>query len=244
MGPNQFARKYHSAPDAATLLRYKATKSKRSGRVSGVLLLNISRFFDHLNPDILINTLCDMGVDPQTCAWIRSFMTDRSLSLSFNNYSTDRFVPTSGTPQGSPLSPIASALYTAPLLKEALTWETEDLTLYVDDGAIFASGETYNAVTSLLTSAATQVFSWLRDHGLTADEDKTEILFFSTRGHSIHHGISPTSVTFPAPFSHISITPTQTLRYLGVFFNTKLTWHYHAKTLPHAHEVFSMASVS
>jgi hypothetical protein len=51
IGPTQFGSwKYHSAPDAATLLRYKAEMTIRSGNVGGVLLLDISRFFDHLNP--------------------------------------------------------------------------------------------------------------------------------------------------------------------------------------------------
>jgi hypothetical protein len=42
-----------------------------------------------------------------------------------------------GTPQGSPLSPVISALYMASLLEKASTWTHWDLTLYVDNRAIY-----------------------------------------------------------------------------------------------------------
>jgi hypothetical protein len=47
--------------------------------------------------------------------------------------------------QGSPLSPILSALYAANLLNTAKQWEHSDLTMYVDDRAIYATSCTMNA---------------------------------------------------------------------------------------------------
>jgi hypothetical protein len=122
IGPMQFgSRKYHSAPNAATLLRFKAQTTIRSGNVGGILLLDISRFFDHLNPTMMVTTLADLGVDAQTCAWVHSFMTERTLRLTFNGDQSDPFRQDVGVPQGSPLSPILSTLYTSPVLREALS---------------------------------------------------------------------------------------------------------------------------
>ena len=50
-----------------------------------------------------------------------------------------------GTPQGLPLFPILSALYTTLLLEITDKWVHRDLSLYVDDGAIYASSATTTA---------------------------------------------------------------------------------------------------
>ena len=49
--------------------------------------------------------------------------------MSFNNHITDPLEPELGTPQGSPLSLILSALITGPILQLAETWDNSDLTL-------------------------------------------------------------------------------------------------------------------
>jgi hypothetical protein len=150
----------------------------RSRNVGGVLLLDISRFFDHLNPATTVATLADLGVDSNTCAWVHSFMTKRTLRLTFNGEQSDPFRQDVGVPQGSPLSPILSALYTSPILREALSWSSQDLALYIDDGCIYTAAPTFSAVAQQLAAAASLLLSWLRRLGLTVDADKTELMFF------------------------------------------------------------------
>jgi hypothetical protein len=99
IGHMQFGlRKYHSAPDATTLLCYKAEMTIRSGNIGGVLLLDISRFFDHLNPATTVATLADLGVDSTTCAWVHSFMTERTLRFTFNGEQSEPFDQDMGVP--------------------------------------------------------------------------------------------------------------------------------------------------
>jgi Reverse transcriptase (RNA-dependent DNA polymerase)/Endonuclease-reverse transcriptase len=151
IGSRQFgSRHYYSAPDAALSLNYKARETIRHGRIGAVLLFDISRFFDHLDPDLTLATLQDLGVDLATIQWVRSFMTDRLARLTFNDFVSTPFTPTHGTPQGSPLSPILSALTTSPLLHRSLDFTEGDLTLYVDDGCLYTSGPTFiSAVTKV-----------------------------------------------------------------------------------------------
>jgi hypothetical protein len=105
-------------------------------------------------------------------------MEQCTLSMTFNNFTSDIIHPDTGTLQGSPLSPILSALITSPILHLAQQWIDKDLTLYVDDSCIFASGPTFLSTANKLTSAANEIFQWLSSFGLSVDEDKCKVMFF------------------------------------------------------------------
>jgi retron-type reverse transcriptase len=156
--PSQFGSwPYHSVMDACTLLWYKASMTINSGHIRGTLLFDISRFFNHLDPSFTAQVLHHLGIDDHTIEWVRDFMTRREITMLFNNYTTNDIYPNLGTPQGSPLSPILSALVTGPILRLAEAWDNTDLTLYVDNGNIFASSPTYQATTDKLTKAVTSL---------------------------------------------------------------------------------------
>src|SRR6267142_2461460 len=234
LGPGQFgSRTHHSAPDAATALRHKAEQTIKAGRVGAVLLFDISRFFDHLDPALTVHTLSCLGVDPHTCDWVRSFMADRSVRLAFNGYPSDSFPVDQGTPQGSPLSPILSAHATSPLLRSSYDWEDVDLSLYVDDGNIYASGPTYLSAVAKISAAWDRVRTWLSLAGLAVDFDKTEFMFFHPTHFSPRHlGLPPTSILLssgPATTHRVSVA--QSICYLGVFFTPKLNWSLHVRTM-------------
>lgn len=118
--------------------------------------------------------------------------------MAFNNHMMDPLTSDLGMPQGSPLSPILSVLVTGPILHLAESWEDSNLTLYVDNGSIFASGPTYNATVSKLITAANCVFTWLRDSGFTINADKCEAMFFQPR--------SRTKTLYGTPPSNIRVS--------------------------------------
>jgi Reverse transcriptase (RNA-dependent DNA polymerase) len=233
IGNRQFgSRHYYAAPDAALSLAYKARETIRHRRIGAVLLFDISRFFDHLTPNLTALTLADLGVDTSTIAWIRSFMTDRRARMCFNGFSSKPFHPAFGTPQGSPLSPILSAIFTSPLLQESLQFTATDLTLYVDDGCLFASGPTFISTLAKVTEAFSCTLRLLTRMGLEIDTDKTEVMFFIPPRPSSNHGAQPRTVTIPRGNGEtLTIRPSASLRYLGVFFTPKLDWRLHITTM-------------
>jgi endonuclease/exonuclease/phosphatase (EEP) superfamily protein YafD len=232
IGNRQFGSRHHySAPDAALCLHYKAKETIRHGRIGAVLLFDISRFFDHLDPGLTAATLHDLGIDGSTINWVRSFMTDRTARLSFNGHLSDAFTPSLGTPQGSPLSPILSAIVTSPLLHRSLDFTDGDLTLYVDDGCLYATGPTFISALQKVTRLYHTVLTLLHRMGLEADPDKTEIMFFHPRI-SPHHGAEPRTATIAIGDGKTLAVPiSRSIRYLGVFFTPRLDWKLHVSTM-------------
>ena len=153
--------------------------------------------------------------------------------MSFNNYTTNTLEPDLRTPQGSPLSPILSALVTGPILRLTETWSDIDLTLYVDDGNIFTSGPTYCTTANKLSKAAHQVFTWLHDAGFSINNEKCELMFFHPRiTRAATYGTAPMTVTLQLPdMSLITIKLSTSIRYLGIFFTPHLDWTVHIKTM-------------
>jgi hypothetical protein len=75
LGPLQYgSHHYHSATDAATILRYKAESTIKAGQIGTVLLLDISHFFDSLDSSTTYQILTHLGVDPETCQWVQRLM--------------------------------------------------------------------------------------------------------------------------------------------------------------------------
>ena len=125
------------------------------------------------------------------------------------------------TPQGSPLSPILSALYTASLLDLALQWKHCNLTLYVDDGAIFSVSKTTTIATASTIQGLEQTLRWLTCNGLAANPSKTELMVFTPcRSNPNLVGGHVHRVTYSN--NQCITTVTTSLRYLGIYITPTL----------------------
>jgi len=232
--PSQFgSRDYHCATDACLSLVYSTQSCVKTGHVAALLLFDIQGFFDNLHVDRLVFLFANLGFDPAPCSWVRSFLTDRRVSLSFNGNLLPKVSLNHGTPQGSPLSPILSAIYTIPLLHIAETWRHKSLTLYVDDGSILATSATHNSATTKAADGFCDVVSWLNHNGLTIDGDKTEyISFYPKHINPNRIGLPFQGVKLSVPGGGIlEVHQSKMVRYLGVFLNEFFSWEPHAKIM-------------
>jgi hypothetical protein len=234
ISPSQFgSRHFHSAPDAAAMLRYKAESTIRAGQIGMVVLLDISCFFDSLDPSLMEQILLHLGVDTCTATWTQSLMVDREVTLHVNGFISEGFKLGWGTPQGSLASPIISTLFTSPLLHTTQCWEHANFSLYVDDGAVFASSPTFDSAATHAAQGVNDILQWLHQLGLTVDGEKMEAMFFHPAKPSIKHlRVQPHGLTlWDGVGDPIHVTPSMSLRYLGVFFTPQLSWSLHVKTL-------------
>ena len=139
------SRPQHCTVDAGAVLIHCVQAAHTAGHTAALLMFNISGFFDNIDPNRAIQVLKLKGFPTHVQQWTHAFLTKCTASLQYRMRLSERFEITHGMPQGSPLSPILSALYTSPLLDITDTWSHKDLNLYVDDSAILAISATANA---------------------------------------------------------------------------------------------------
>jgi hypothetical protein len=159
------------------------------------------------------------------------FLSERRVVLSFNGEENAERDQPVGTPQGSPVSPVLSAIYTSPLLCKPRAADGCTLGMYVDDGIIFAQGRDWDTVTEALKAQYVICEEWLVRNNLAIEPEKTELIFF--RSPRAKKNLPPDRLTIPATATSPSyrVNPKPTIRYLGFFINHKLDWKPHVEIM-------------
>ena len=217
-----------STLDAGLALLHDIQAAHQTGLRAGILLFDIQGFFDNINHERLIQVFANLGFAPELVSWCRSFLKDRTVRLKFNGQTSDPFDFDVGSPQGSPVSPVLSIIYTSPLLHKMRTWANSSLGMYIDDGVVFACGHEWKTIETTMREGYSECAEWLTRAGLKIEPDKTELLFFKKRGEKSN----------PPPYIHLPnhalntyyrVPATNTLRYLGFFFDDRLNWTHHVE---------------
>jgi Reverse transcriptase (RNA-dependent DNA polymerase) len=192
LSPLQFgSRNYSSAIDGTAHLAHLAQSTVAFGHVVSTIFFDIQGFFDNLHPPHLLHTLRLLGFPPSLISWMASFLQHRSASLTFNSFTSPSFPLAHGMPQGSPLSPLLLAIYTAPLLSLLSSSAPSPYTsfqLYVDDGCVVASRATFHHSMTLAAKLYECTSAWLKSVGLCLDPSKTEFMHFHGRHSTARFG--------------------------------------------------------
>lgn len=215
-----------STLDAGLTLVHDIQSAHQAGLRTGLLLFDIQGFFDNVNHERLVTVFANLGFAPELVKWCRSFLVDRTVRLKFNGQTSDPFGFAVGTPQGSPVSPVLSIIYTSPLLHKSREWNKSSLGMYIDDGAIFACGRTWDEIEQAMRAGYSTCVEWLTRAGLNAEPDKTELIFFRKGREKV---TPPPHIHLPLPThnSYYRAQATNTLRYLGFHLDARLSWSHH-----------------
>src|SRR6267154_1009540 len=219
-----------STLDAGLTLLHDIQAAHKAGLRTGLLLFDIQGFFDNINHERLIQIFINLGFAPELVRWCRSFLKDRTVRLRFNGRSSDPFDFAVGTPQGSPVSSVLSTIYTSPLLHKMKDWTNASLGMYIDDGAIFACGRRWEDIESSIRDGYATCTKWLIKAGLNAEPDKTELIYFRKRGEK-EDPPSNIYLSLPTQNTYYKVSATNTLRYLGFFFDNRLSWKHHVEVM-------------
>ncbi|KAI5117457.1 hypothetical protein M0805_000707 [Coniferiporia weirii] len=193
------------------------------------LSTQLSSISNSVHPALLHQQLMSMGCLRNMVDWCLSFITGRSVSISFDRTTLPSAPkPDLGTPQGSPVSPILSTIFTGLAIRR-FHQPGCDLLAYVDDHLIICIGPDIASNCDTLAHAYHQLDRHFLRLSLNIEAAKTEALHFHSPRRSIGYdnwwttGIQITPTTM--------IKPTNPLRWLGIWWDPGLSFKAHVECM-------------
>ena len=221
-------KKFHSTETALNCVIDDILCGIDNRRCALLLVLDMSAGFDTVDHDILLKRLeLAIGLRGNVLNWFRSYLSDRSQSVTVNGTFSNSVPLVYGVPQGSVLGPILFNIYITPLANLIRSHQIP-FHIYADDSqkyAIFDLKDYFQTV-SKMESLASDIRVWFRVNKLKGNDSKTEVLIMSSKFSPL-----PTEFNVPLTVGNCSIKPVESVRNLGVTLDKHASFELHVKNI-------------
>ena len=146
---------------------------------------------------------------------MKSYLSDRKFYVQESGATSMLYSINAGVPQGSVLAPVLYTIFTANLPKA----NNVDVETYADDTAFTASSHDSIIASTHLQEQLNMLEEWLKKWRIEVNTQKSVQITFSLR-----HGKCP-----PVSLNGYAIPESETVKYLGVHLDRRLTWKIHIK---------------
>lgn len=203
------------------------------------IFLDLQKAFDTVSIRILLKRLENVGIRGLTLKWFKDYLSNRFQRVRVEESESDNAGCTFGVPQGSTLGPTLFLIYINELCTSSLPGL--DLLMFADDTVLLCHEKSWPKVKQLAETCLSNVTRWLEDNLLTLNISKTKYLCFSKRvtgGPKFEFEIK--IHTYPCNRSSLltnnqcscsHLTSANSIKYLGVLLDDKLTWQTHIHAL-------------
>ena len=199
-----------------------------------LVLLDLSAAFDTIDKHILVERLkSHFGVKGIALKWLTSCMSDRFMSVAVDNNCLYPQPVSFGVPQRFVLGPILFTMYTLPL-SDILNEFDFGFRLYADDTQIYLPLDIKSdAPFEKVEMCLSKIKSWMIMNKLRLNENKTEVLFITTRSLTEQQSTELDKLNFAGEC--LSFPANEVVRNLGFYFDSKLNMEHHVKKLCQAY---------
>ncbi len=172
----------------------------------------------------IIRSSCpSLGITGIPLRWFESYLTGRSFRVAWGGEVSRTHQLVTGVPQGSVLGPLLFSTYTTSL---GPIIQAHDFSYhcYADDTQLYLSFQPDDpTVAARISGCLADISAWMKEHHLQLNLTKTELLVFPATPKLQHD--------FTIQLGSSIITPSTSVRNLGVIFDDQLTFKEHiAKT--------------
>ena len=146
---------------------------------------------------------------------LKSYLSDRTFYVQERNEKSELCKIAAGVPQGSVLGPVLYTLFTA----DIPVCENVQMGTYADDTAIIATSENPVNASSYIQNELSILEKWLKYWRIVINVEKSAQITFTLR-----RGVCP-----PVTLNGLTMPVKETVKYLGVHLDRRLTWKPHIK---------------
>ena len=178
--------------------------------------MDLSKAFDTLNFNILLNKLLYYGINGIFLSLIRSYLTNRFQYVQFENSESDLLEIKTGIHQGSILGPLVFSIIINDLVNSSNKFK---FLMYADDTTIYFNLEDFPIENRevLINDELEKVNKWLKLNKLAVNVDKTKSTFHKRR--------PVTPIQFSMNNRIIDVV--QHFNYLDIMLDADMSWKTH-----------------
>ena len=169
-------RKSRSTQTALLQMYDRWARAASNGKLSGVVLLDLSAAFDLVDPDLLLLKLKAYGFEDDVLLWVKSYLTDRHQAVWIDHVLSDFLECKVGVPQGSNLGPLFFLIFYNDLPYSLNC----DIDAYADDSTMTVAGTTVEDIGTQMTENCEIVSNWMLSNKLKLNADKTHLMTVGT----------------------------------------------------------------
>ena len=212
---NQFAyRPQHSMEDALTLAMDRYLSSADHQLHTGAVLVDMSKAFDKVRHQLMIQDLFALGVSSTALRWFASYFTDRRQRVVLASGQCSGLTACEcGVPQGSVLGPLLFSLYTMDVHSVTSPAHSQ---LFADDILLDTASRSVATLNQVLSVAVSNLADYLHGKGLVLNPDKTQVLAIEASRRS--------TLELNVNCNGTPLTQTTTARFLGLQIDSCLRW--------------------
>lgn len=167
-----------STQDVMLQIKHQILDSKtRSTRA--ILGFDLKKAFDKAAHSAILSQVSHLNLGDRAYNYIRDFLTNRKATLTMGELKSEvRDMGSSGTPQGSVISPMLFNLIMIGLPEKLEDIEGINHSLYADDITIWISQGSDGEIEQKLQEAVCKVEEYLTGTGLECSPEKSELLLY------------------------------------------------------------------
>ena len=189
---------------------------------------DLSAAFDTIDHSTLLERLYgDFGISGTVFQWFKSYISNRQQRVHIDGSLSCTQDLRFGVPQGSVLGPFLFCLYTTSI-SQIITTHDVSHHMYADDTQVYlelSQSDTHKSISSL-SDCLTDISLWMKSSKLKLNSDKTEFIIIGTKQQR-----QKLSNHFPVKLLDNDISPSDSVRNLGVIFDSDFSFHKHVSNI-------------
>ena len=193
-------------------------------KVVGAMLMDLSRAFDCLPHRLLLAKLSAYGLDDKACNLLMSYLRKRQQRVKVGMTKSDWTTILKGIPQGSILGPLLFNIFINDLLFSLTQMNSCTIYNYADDNSISFASHSLDDVKINVERSTEVCLNWFMQNHMQANPAKFQSMILGNVPQQKRD-------TFTFKVGNENISPSDTVKLLGIHMDSKLNFDKHIQTI-------------